>query len=419
MKKRNRNIFEIKRGILKCKKRLDALKNQGFIFSQDIYDNLDSLEKKIIGSSLIRQIWNKKLPLFAGIICIMSIIIAIALILSENGEMELTIKNLPGGTIIEEDYCIRGSANHSNGAIVSVLVKIDNGNWDHAEYCIETLEWEYWIYIDDLSEETHNLSFRCWDGEKYSDIKKIKIQKPRIVKPVVAIHTPLDGNETLYGIVIINGTATAENGEIQRVEIRFNEGQWINVNFTGKTTWQYTWDTTHIENEFYNISARSYDNKSPSEIFKIRVTVNNGDGPDTIVELPSFYDGGYFQFYIDSIDNEKMIPGETYELQGFHSRKLEPKLFWQLFTIKTILEVDRKPAWLNVSLPNQPLVTPPDGELYTFSISISITNNASRNAKAPLTFTATYGIALVMDYQFFARSRKEIPLEIFVSTGEW
>ncbi len=75
MKKRNRNIFEIKRGILKCKKRLDALKNQGFIFSQDIYDNLDLLEKKIIESSLIRQIWNKKLPLFAGIIIIFSIII--------------------------------------------------------------------------------------------------------------------------------------------------------------------------------------------------------------------------------------------------------------------------------------------------------------------------------------------------------
>lgn len=46
MKKKNRNIFEIKRGILKCKKRLDALKNQGFIFSQDIYDNLDLLERK-------------------------------------------------------------------------------------------------------------------------------------------------------------------------------------------------------------------------------------------------------------------------------------------------------------------------------------------------------------------------------------
>ena len=73
MKKRNRNIFEIKRGILKCKKRLDALKNQGFIFSQDIYDDLDAFKERLLQASLIHRIW-KKLYILAGIICILLIV---------------------------------------------------------------------------------------------------------------------------------------------------------------------------------------------------------------------------------------------------------------------------------------------------------------------------------------------------------
>ena len=415
MKKRNRNIFEIKRGILKCKKRLDALKNQGFIFSQDIYDNLDLLEKKILESSLIHQIWNKKILLFAGIICIMSIIIAIAVIPQINvekeptinnltdGEMILIINNLTDGMIIEEDYCIDGSANHSNGNIVSVQVRINNDNWGHAN---GTSQWYYWLHIDDLSNGHHNLSFKCWDGKKYSDIIYKVIYIPEVVRPVVTIHNPNNNGDNISGIKNINGTATAGIGEIQKVEIQFDESDWITV--TGKTTWQYNWDTKTVENGPCDISVRSYDNESQSEINQIIAYVNNPPQEHKVI-IPEIEGDNTFQVYIFG-SNELMKPNETYTGKGFH-RKIEG-------FIDTLiqLEVTNKYDWLTVSLPDQPIVTPPDYVLYNFSIYISITDDAPMNIRGKFTITSTYGLRRLFDLDMF---KNQIPHDIEFYTGQW
>ena len=422
MKKRNRNIFEIKRGILKCKKRLDALKNQGFIFSQDIYDNLDLLEKIIIESSLIRQIWNKKLPLFAGIICIMSIIIAITVIPPKNGEIEptinnlmdgemvLIINNLPGGMIIEEDYCIDGSANHSNGNIVSVQVRIDEGNCDHAN---GTSQWYYWLLINDLSNGHHNLSFKCWDSEKYSDIIYKAIYISEVVRPVVTIHNPLNEEKNLKGIVTINGTATAGSGEIQRVEIQFDGSDWITV--TGKTTWQYNWDTKTVENGTCYISVRSYDNESQSKINQIIVNVDNPP-PEYEVIIPDIEGDNTFQLYIFE-SNEVMKPNETYTMQGLH-RKKEGLI--EIFSRDTLirLEVTNKYDWLTVSLPDQPIVTPPDYIVYNFSIDISITDDEPMNRRGKFTITATYGDPIPIRF-YFDLFLNQIHYDLDFYTGQW
>ena len=68
MSKRNRNIVQIKRKISEDKKRLDRLKNQGFIFSPRIYNDLNKLKEKILQVSLAHRIWNKKLQISAVII---------------------------------------------------------------------------------------------------------------------------------------------------------------------------------------------------------------------------------------------------------------------------------------------------------------------------------------------------------------
>jgi len=428
MKKRNRNIFEIKREILKCKKRLDALKNQDFIFSQDIYDNLDLLEKKIIESSLIQQIWNKKLPLFAGIICIMSIIVAMSIIDNSNidedtdGLMNIMIYNISDGMIIKENYCIQGTANHSNGDIASVLVKIDKRNWEHAN---GTSEWEYWIFIDDddLPEGTHNLSFKCWDGKKYSDISNntIEIQKPIIVKPVVAILNPLNGAENLSGIVTINGTATAENGEIQKVEIQFDGEPYRNV--TGTTIWQINWNTIEVENDPHFIRVRCTDTVGNSNISTIQVTVHNDDKP---FEFPP-YGNGSFQFYILT-KSELIKPGETYTLEIHHRRTKETGQ--NRYTINTILKIRQMPDWLNISLPNDPIVTPPDNKIYIYSIPFSITNGTFMDTTLFIPFYYTYYTTLEMKFvnifnklPIFAQLIDLIfsakPYDVPIFTGRW
>ncbi|OYT62529.1 hypothetical protein B6U81_00580, partial [Thermoplasmatales archaeon ex4484_30] len=50
-------------------------------------------------------------------------------------------------------------------------------------------------------------------------------------------------------------------------------GGWVIVN--GITKWNYSWDTTSIENGDYVIQARAYDGKDYSNIESITVTVKN------------------------------------------------------------------------------------------------------------------------------------------------
>jgi len=392
MKKRNRNIFEIKRGILKCKKRLDALKNQGFIFSQDIYDNLDLLEKKIIESSLIRQIWNKKLPLFAGIIIIFSIIMLLNIffphILTDVFDieetkikeiMDIAVNNVHNGMVIDKNITIIGTASYPNGNILSVHVIIDEEIWENAT---GTNQWYYQLNIDEFDDGNHTLSFLCSDGKDVSIIeRKILIDKRPIPEnaPTVTIQYPnnVDG---ISGIKNINGTATAGVGEIQKVEIQFDGSDWIIV--TGKTTWQYNWDTKTVENGLCYISVRSYDNESQSKIDQIIVNVDN---PPKVI-IPDIEGVDTYQLYIFGSD-EVMKPNETYTGQGFHRKKEE------IFSRDTLirLEVTNKYDWLTVSLPDQPIVTPPDYVLYNFSIDISITDDAPMNSRGKFTITATYG----------------------------
>ena len=421
MKKRNRNIFEIKRGILKCKKRLDALKNQGFIFSQDIYNNLDLLEKKIIESSLIRQIWNKKLLLFAGIIIIFSIIMLLnnfyppllpdGFGLNETKIkeiMDIAVNNVHNGMVITENITIIGTASYPNGNILSVHVKIDEGIWENAT---GTNQWYYQLYIDELSDRNHTLSFRCSDGKDFSIIeRKILIDKRPIPEnaPTVTIHYPNNNGDDISGIKNINGTATAGVGEIQKVEIQFDGSDWITV--TGKTTWQYNWDTKTVENGLCYISVRSYDNESQSKINQIIVNVDNPP-PEHKVIIPDIEGVNTFQLYIFGSD-EVMKPNETYTGQGFHRKKEE------IFSRDTLirLEVTNKYDWLTVSLPDQPIVTPPDYVLYNFSIDISITDDALMNRRGKFTITATYGKPWKF---YFVSLLNQIDYDIDFFTGQW
>jgi Bacterial Ig domain len=421
MKKRNRNIFEIRRGILKCKKRLDALKNKGFIFSQDIYDNLDLLEKKIIESSLIRQIWNKKLPLLAGIIIIFSIIMSLnnfypslltdGLVLNETKIkeiMDIAVNNVHDEMVITENITIIGTASYPNGNILSVHVKIDEGIWKNAT---GTNQWYYQLYIDELSDGNHTLSFRCSDGKDFSITeRKILIDKGPITEnaPTVTIHYPNNNGDDISGIININGTATAGVGEIQRVEIQFDGSDWITV--TGKTTWQYNWDTKTVENGTCYISVRSYDNESQSKINQIIVNVDNPP-PEYEVIIPDIEGVNTFQLYIFGSD-EVMKPNETYTGQGFHRKKEE------IFSRDTLirLEVTNTYDWLTVSLPDQPIVTPPDYVLYNFSIDISITDDADMNSRGKFTITATYGPRFRFNLDFLLN---QDPHDIDFYTGQW
>ena len=96
-------------------------------------------------------------------------------------------------------------------------------------------------------------------------------------KPTVEIIFPNNGTE-VKKTIIIHGTASDEDGNetIQKVEIKIGDGDWKVVN--GTTSWNYTWDSTTVDNGDHVIQARAYDGQEYSSIDSIMVKVNNEKG---------------------------------------------------------------------------------------------------------------------------------------------
>ncbi len=78
----------------------------------------------------------------------------------------------------------------------------------------------------------------------------------------------------------ITGSATDSDGMVQRVEIRIDEGGWIEA--SGNSSWIYLWDTTTVEDGEHTIHVRSFDGEFYSADVFVTVKVDNpiSDGPD-------------------------------------------------------------------------------------------------------------------------------------------
>jgi fibronectin type 3 domain-containing protein len=92
--------------------------------------------------------------------------------------------------------------------------------------------------------------------------------------PTITITSPLPGS-TISGTFEILGTASDPDGTLQRVEIRMDDGNWMQV--SGTTSWGYDWDTTSVSNGQYTITVRAYDGINYSSEINISIEVNNPD----------------------------------------------------------------------------------------------------------------------------------------------
>jgi len=427
MRENNPNKLDIKKRISKYRKRLDEIKNQGYHFSHEIYDDLDALEKKIKQPSLIQQALNKKSKIVIGILIMGSLIIAGfyspfifgLFIIPPEPTIEITINNLDENDIISQDYIIRGTTHHSNNESVSTQVKIDDGGWNQA---IGTSFWEYPLNISNLSNDKHTLSFYCSDNDGHSITKTISFTIEKVIpsppKPVVSIEYP-SNNDIITESINISGSAEAGYGKILRVEIRFNDGDWIVVN--GTLNWFYSWDISNLEDGFVRISVKCYDNNTSSDIETITVVIQK-EPDEFIYDMPT---GGLFDLYL-IYPIEPMKPNKSYEIQGKHRKKYDNTISATI--VQTILSVNRKPDWLSVSIPEDTLITPPDGSIYNFSIYMNISDDAPRERITHFTITYMYGTNWAMNQykngllQNFLMAFDRITIgqyDIQITTGQW
>ncbi|MCK4614958.1 MAG: hypothetical protein KAU14_09155, partial [Thermoplasmata archaeon] len=93
-------------------------------------------------------------------------------------------------------------------------------------------------------------------------------------KPTVTITSPKNGAE-VKGKVAIKGTASDEDGTVEKVQISINSGPWLPVK--GTETWSIEWNTEEIDNGEYTIKVRSYDGTDYSEEQSVNIKVENKD----------------------------------------------------------------------------------------------------------------------------------------------
>ena len=123
-----------------------------------------------------------------------------------------------------------------------------------------------------LSSGTHTISFRVLDDDNaWSQVVTLELVviAPN-KKPTVVITTPDDGEE-VFGIIIIAGYSDDEDQDVERVEIKIDDGKW---NFAdGTDLWSFELDTTTLVDGEHTISARSYDGQDYSDEVSISIMV--------------------------------------------------------------------------------------------------------------------------------------------------
>jgi len=425
--RKNPKFFEIRRKIKEYKKRLDTLKNQGFRFPKDIYDDIETLEEKISYKPLNDILHHKKIKIYVEIISVFFIIIISLIIISQiHPTMKIIIDDdfFDGMDINREIkiFNITGTTTHSNGIVSSFKIQIDNTSWEDVE--IVQSNWEYLLNITKLTNGSHNISFQCSDGKYYSEITKISfnITESSANEPNVTIEYPQD-DISVSGWINISGTAEGGNRKIQHVELQINETEYIIKNVTNK--WFYNCNTSLFTNGSYQITAICYTNENQSKIVSVNITIDNpiqndGEPLDKVV----IADSGGFQISFLPL-SEKIIPGEDYKIKVYH--KKEPKYsFPQL----TYLQIKNLPQGLNVTIPISTLITPADGIGRYVEISIKINNQIDKNSKITFQMTCPTNYIIVntievWDWLERFRDFRVLQLgdlltdDIWFETGDW
>jgi len=110
----------------------------------------------------------------------------------------------------------------------------------------------------------------------------VNISVPPNKRPLVTISTPAN-NSDVSGLVNITGTATDEDGEIEKVELSLNGSSWVVVE--GGGSWWHVWNSSTVENGSYEIRVRAFDGEDYSDEIVWGLVVKNegeagGDGEE-------------------------------------------------------------------------------------------------------------------------------------------
>ncbi len=92
--------------------------------------------------------------------------------------------------------------------------------------------------------------------------------------PSVMILSPQNGAK-VSNMVIVQGDASDPDGNttLRNVQVKIDEGDWNSAN--GTAQWNFRWITNNVQNGAHQISVRSWDGSSYSNIVSIEITLLN------------------------------------------------------------------------------------------------------------------------------------------------
>ncbi len=120
--------------------------------------------------------------------------------------------------------------------------------------------------------------------------------------PVVSIDYPSNNRivwrdeATADRPMIIEGTASDSDGDVQFVEIKIDDGVWQTA--AGTESWSYEWNISSVSQGRHIVSARSYDGSDYSAVQSINVTIDTLDDPSPTVIITSPKQGEYVSGFV-------------------------------------------------------------------------------------------------------------------------
>ncbi|UCE74549.1 MAG: hypothetical protein JSV56_02290 [Methanomassiliicoccales archaeon] len=164
---------------------------------------------------------------------------------------------------------ISGTASDVDGddSILSVQVKIGD-DWEDAEGNI------YWSYSWDtttLNDGEYEISARAFDGTVYSITESVTVVVDNPYVPILTVTTDIP--KKVSGTLTIQGTASDADGEIAKIEVQIDNGEWKKIE--GTTDWSYELDTKELSNKEHTLRIRVFDDEGEYTTETFEFTVDN------------------------------------------------------------------------------------------------------------------------------------------------
>jgi ribosomal protein L32 len=175
----------------------------------------------------------------------------------------------PEGGTVSGFVSIIGTASDvdGDGTISEVQVNF-KGTWETAEGTVS------WAYIWDTTEDdegTYEISARAFDGLLYSEIDSVSVTVDNPYAPTITMFTGIP--DTVSGTFTIRGTSSDSDGEIKKIEIQIDSGDWILV--TTSNEWEYDIKTEDLTNDIHTIAVRAVDDEGDSDLLIFTIIVKN------------------------------------------------------------------------------------------------------------------------------------------------